>query len=108
MTGLRTRVAVIAAICALSGGGVATPAVLASGSNQTCLILYQTRAVLTDTATRISNAGGTLVARYNAIGVAVATSSSASFEATVEADSRVVAASRDGQDGRAAARRTGW
>jgi subtilisin family serine protease len=97
MTGLRKRVAVIAAICALSGGVVATPAVLANGSNQTYLILYQTRAVPSDAATRISTAGGTLVARYNAIGVAVATSSSTSFEAKVEADNRVAAASATGR-----------
>jgi subtilisin family serine protease len=88
---------VIAAACSLIAGVVAAPAVLASGSQQTYLIVYQSRAVPADAGTRISSAGGTLVARYNAIGVAVATSSSATFRAAVKADSRVAEAAATGR-----------
>jgi lantibiotic leader peptide-processing serine protease len=94
---LLNRIGVIAVIAALAGAVVGAPATLATGASQTYLILYGARSVPSDAAERVSNAGGTLVAKYNAIGVAVATSSSASFEATVEADSRVAAAAATGR-----------
>ncbi|HEY8845185.1 MAG TPA: S8 family serine peptidase, partial [Candidatus Limnocylindrales bacterium] len=87
----------IAATCSLIAGAVAAPAVLASGSQQTYLIVYQSRAVPADAGTRIASAGGTLVARYDAIGVAVATSTSATFRAAVKADSRVAEAAATGR-----------
>ena len=62
----------------------ATPAV--AGSSQTYLVLYKGNAVAADA---IAKAGGTLVANYSAIGVAVARSSSATFAADVRKDSRV-------------------
>jgi len=62
----------------------ATPAV--AGSSQTYLVLYKGNAVAADA---ISKAGGTLVANYSAIGVAVARSSSASFAATIRKDNRI-------------------
>jgi subtilisin family serine protease len=65
----------------------ATPAV--AGSSQTYLVLYRGNAVAADA---IANAGGTLVANYDAIGVAVARSSSATFAADVRKDSRVAGA----------------
>jgi subtilisin family serine protease len=86
---LPTRIAVLAAIGALVGGVTAAPAALASGADQTYLIVYQARAVPSDAATRISAAGGTLVASYGAIGVAVARSSSDTFRANVKSDRRV-------------------
>jgi len=61
-----------------------TPAV--AGSSQTYLVLYKGNAVAADA---IAKAGGTLVASYNAIGVAVARSSSASFAADVRKDNHV-------------------
>ncbi|HEY8800531.1 MAG TPA: hypothetical protein VIM20_08020, partial [Candidatus Limnocylindrales bacterium] len=97
VVGLPKRLAVIAAACSLIAGVVAAPAVLASGSQQTYLIVYQSRAVPADAGTRISSAGGTLVARYDAIGVAVATSSSATFRASVKADSRIAEAAATGR-----------
>ena len=87
-----TRFGVIVAIGALAGGVTAAPATLAAGTDQTYLIVYQAKAVPSDAAKRISAAGGTLVASYGAIGVAVARSSSATFKANVKTDSRVAAA----------------
>jgi lantibiotic leader peptide-processing serine protease len=80
------------AIGALAGGVTAAPATLAAVTDQTYLIVYQAKAVPSDAASRISAAGGTLVASYGAIGVAVARSSSDAFKANVKADSRVAAA----------------
>jgi subtilisin family serine protease len=96
---LRNRIGVIAIIGALAGGVAAAPATAAAGANQTYLIVYQSRAVPADAASRISNAGGTLVASYGAIGVAVATSSSAAFRADVKADLRVAEAAATGRTG---------
>jgi subtilisin family serine protease len=89
---LPTRIAVLAAIGALVVGVTATPTALASGADQTYLIVYQARAVPSDAAARISAAGGTLVASYDAIGVVVARSSSDTFKANVKSDRRVAAA----------------
>jgi subtilisin family serine protease len=89
---LPTRIGALLAIGALAVGLTAAPAALATGSAQTYLILYQSRAVPSDAATRISAAGGTLVASYDAIGVAVARSSSDAFAKQVKTDSRVAAA----------------
>jgi len=61
-----------------------TPA--AAGSSKTYLVLYRGNAVATDAITK---AGGTIVTNYNAIGVAVVRSSSATFAADVRKDSRV-------------------
>jgi lantibiotic leader peptide-processing serine protease len=83
-------------IGALAGGVTAAPATLAAGTDQTYLIVYQAKAVPSDAASRISAAGGTLVASYGAIGVAVARSSIATFKANVKADSRVAAAAATG------------
>jgi hypothetical protein len=66
----------------------AMPAV--AGSSQTYLVLYKGNSVAADA---IAKAGGTLVANYNAIGVAVVRSSSATFAADVQKDSRVQGAS---------------
>jgi subtilisin family serine protease len=92
-----TRFGVIVAIGALAGGVTAAPATLAAGTDQTYLIVYQAKAVPSDAASRITAAGGTLVASYGAIGVAVARSSSATFKANVKSDSRVAAAAATGK-----------
>jgi subtilisin family serine protease len=62
------------------------PATYAAGSSQTYLVLYKGNAVARDA---IRSAGGTLVASYDKIGVAVVRSSNANFAATVRKDSRV-------------------
>ena len=72
---------------ALAANVGSTPAI--AGSSQTYLVLYKGNAVAADA---IAKAGGTLVANYDAIGVAVAQSSSASFAADVRKDSRVAGA----------------
>lgn len=53
---------------------------------QTYLVLYKGNAVAADA---IAKAGGSIVARYDKIGVAVVSSSNANFAATVRKDSRV-------------------
>ncbi len=60
-----------------------------AGSTQTYLVLYKQTAVPADAARAIQKAGGTLVYTYEAIGVAVAQSASASFRAKVMADKKI-------------------
>jgi subtilisin family serine protease len=69
---------------ALAANIGAAPAI--AGSSQTYLVLYKGNSVAADAITK---AGGTLVANYNAIGVAVVRSSSATFAADVRKDNRV-------------------
>jgi subtilisin family serine protease len=65
-------------------------AVFASSAfGQNYVVLYRSHAVPTDAAQRISSAGGTLVHGYGQIGVAVASSDSATFRTTMLADNRV-------------------
>jgi lantibiotic leader peptide-processing serine protease len=73
----------------LVGGLLLAGPVAAAGTADTYLILYSKASVPADAARSISDAGGTLVASYDAIGVAVATSSSAQFRANVVRDARV-------------------
>jgi lantibiotic leader peptide-processing serine protease len=61
-----------------------------AGTAQNYLVLYKGNAVAADA---IAKAGGTIVARYDKIGVAVVSSSNANFAATVRKDSRVEGAS---------------
>src|SRR5712691_214510 len=56
---------------------------------QTYIVLYNQSAVPADAATSVANAGGQLVASYDAIGVAIATSASPTFRDDVRKDSRV-------------------
>ncbi len=70
---------------------IAAPAAIA-GESKTYLVVYKSLAVPSDAAARIQGAGGTLVARYDAIGVAVARSGRSTFRTSVKADSRVAEA----------------
>ena len=70
---------------------IAAPAAIA-GESKTYLVVYKSLAVPNDAAARIQGAGGTLVARYDAIGVAVARSGSSTFRSSMKADSRVAEA----------------
>jgi subtilisin family serine protease len=63
----------------------------AAGSTQTYLVLYESLAVSTDVASKVTAAGGQLVAAYDAIGVAVARSDSANFRSSLLADTRIAA-----------------
>ena len=57
-----------------------------AGTQETYLIVYAKQALPAALATTISGAGGTLVARYDAIGVAVANSDNANFRTNLMAD----------------------
>jgi len=60
-----------------------------AGTMETFIILYGAQAVPADAASRITRAGGVFVYAYDAIGVAIARSDSASFKETLLADSRI-------------------
>jgi subtilisin family serine protease len=60
-----------------------------AGTTQTYVVLYKQQVVPADAASAIQKAGGTLVYSYDAIGVAIAQSASASFRAKVVADRKV-------------------
>jgi lantibiotic leader peptide-processing serine protease len=64
-----------------------------AGAARTYVILYRGSAVPADAAETIAGAGGTLVARYDAIGVAIARSTSSSFAGTIVKDKKVEGAS---------------
>src|SRR5262245_4629912 len=77
----------------LTGIAPASAAPLSQNSNagtaQTYLILYNAQSVPNNAASAIANAGGTLVYSYDAIGVAVAQSSSDSFRSNLLLDPHV-------------------
>ncbi len=80
----------------LAGGGLLAGLVLSApvamaGSQETYLVLYTAKAVPADAARSVTAAGGTLIASYSQIGVAVARSSSTTFKSTLAADSRIAA-----------------
>ena len=60
-----------------------------AGAMQTYIVLYSAQSVPADAAATISNSGGTLVYSYDAIGVAIARSDSATFRANLLKDSRI-------------------
>ena len=64
-----------------------------AGAASTYVILYNGTAVPRDAAKTIAGAGGTLVSRYDAIGVAIARSTSSSFADMIVKDKRVEGAS---------------
>jgi subtilisin family serine protease len=68
---------------------LAAAAFASSALGQNYVVLYKSQAVPADAAQRISAAGGSLVYQYGQIGVAIARSDSASFRASLLADSRV-------------------
>jgi len=83
--------AIAAATCLLGGVLFAGPAA-AVGESKTYLIVYSGSSVPSDAATRIVAAGGTLVARYGQIGVAIARADTVGFAATIKGDARVAGA----------------
>ncbi len=64
-----------------------------AGTEQTYVVLYAKSAVPSDAGKKIAAAGGTLVASYGPIGVAIARSSSSTFATAVKSDNRVAGAS---------------
>ena len=83
----RGRAAVIAAaviaVAAVAVGSTAE-AEPAAGTNATYVVLYRQGASSASAAAAVKAAGGTLVANYREIGVVIARSSSAGFEASIE------------------------
>src|SRR6266516_4485007 len=86
----RATVATVLASGLLGGvpGASAAPSTTQADA-QTYIVLYNQSAVPADAATRVANAGGQLVASYDAIGVAIATSASPTFRDNIRKDSRV-------------------
>lgn len=60
-----------------------------TGVTQTYIVLYKQQAVARDAATMVHNAGGSLVYRYNKIGVLIATSDNTFFRSNLLSDARV-------------------
>ncbi len=88
MHALRSRVTAALGLTVICLQLVAVPTVLAA-DQQTYIVLYKQEAVAGDAAARIERAGGTLVAAYGQIGVAIARSSSPTFRSSLMADSRI-------------------
>jgi lantibiotic leader peptide-processing serine protease len=84
---LRTRAAILALV-ALGGSAFA-----AAAHAQNYVVLYKANSVPSTAATQIQKAGGTLVYRYNQIGVAIASSTSSSFRANMLKNTAVLNAS---------------
>ncbi len=95
---VRRLVSVAATTGLLAMTALVSP-VSATGATQTYLVLYSKSAVPAGTASAMAAAGGTLVAKYDAIGVAIARSDSATFRSTVLKDSRVSGVAATGQFG---------
>jgi lantibiotic leader peptide-processing serine protease len=70
----------------VTSAGAAPPQ---TGAAETYVVLYNAQSVPSDAAASIAAAGGTLVYRYNQIGVAIARSNNAAFRANLLKDSRV-------------------
>ncbi|HEX8099137.1 MAG TPA: hypothetical protein VF660_02920, partial [Actinomycetota bacterium] len=60
-----------------------------TGSAENYIVLYKQQAVPSDAAKTVQSAGGTLVAKYGAIGVVIATSSSSTFRSKLLKDTRI-------------------
>jgi subtilisin family serine protease len=60
-----------------------------AGAAQTYVVVYKKNAVPSDAASKIQNAGGTVVYSYKQIGVVIASSANAAFSANMLKDSRV-------------------
>ncbi len=91
---LLSLVTLIVAVPFASSALAAPPAAPAGvGAMQNYLVLYRAQSVPSDAARTISDAGGTFVYGYDAIGVAIARSDNAAFSANLLKDSRIQGAS---------------
>jgi len=82
-------VAVVGALLTLGVPVASSTTSGSTGPEKTYLVMYKQGASASDAASRISAAGGTLVANYKQIGVVVAKSTDVAFAASLEKDSRV-------------------
>jgi subtilisin family serine protease len=85
----RIRRLLIAGSLLLASAPIAAVQTAHAGVQQTYLVVYSQEALPAGAASTISNAGGTVVAAYGAIGVAVVRSDSTTFRANLMKDSRV-------------------
>jgi lantibiotic leader peptide-processing serine protease len=81
--------AALALALAATIGVVALAPTAGAGTTRTYIVLYKQHAVANDAAARIQSAGGTLVASYSQIGVAIARSSNNAFAATLKKDLKI-------------------
>jgi subtilisin family serine protease len=81
--------AALALALAATIGVVALAPTAVAGATRTYIVLYKQQAVANDAAARIQSAGGTLVASYSQIGVAIARSSNNAFASTMEKDLKI-------------------
>ncbi|HEY6678772.1 MAG TPA: S8 family serine peptidase [Actinomycetota bacterium] len=81
--------AALALALATALGVVALAPTAGAGTTRTYIVLYKQHAVANDAATRIQSAGGTLVASYSQIGVAIARSSNNAFATTMKKDLKI-------------------
>jgi subtilisin family serine protease len=81
--------AALALALAAAIGVVALAPTAGAGTTRTYIVLYKQHAVASDAAARIQSAGGTLVASYSQIGVAIARSSNDGFAAAMKKDLRI-------------------
>jgi len=85
-----TSVAAVGALLLLGAPIASSDTTGTTGATETYLVLYKQQAVPADAAARIKSAGGSLVAAYDAIGVAVASSNNSAFGSRLSAaDARV-------------------
>ena len=90
----RTRLRLIAAVATLAVASLlAVPGEVHAGTAQTYVVLYKGSSVSSDAANVIAGAGGTMLIAYKQIGVAIATSDSATFRANLLRDNRIQGAS---------------
>jgi len=82
----------LALLALVPARGMSGSAQAQAGTAETYLIVYRQEAAPADAASAIQKAGGTLVQSYDAIGVAVAQSASASFADKMTADNKVESA----------------
>jgi subtilisin family serine protease len=85
----RHRLARFSSIVLLLGSMVVAPLGASASTSQSYLVVYKQAALPADISSAIATAGGSLVYSYDAIGVAVASSSSGTFRTNLLRDSRV-------------------
>ncbi len=84
LLGAATALALVAML-----GMVSLAPAAGAGTEGTYIVLYKQLAVSSDASAKIQAAGGTLVASYGQIGVAIARSSNDAFAATMKKDYRI-------------------
>jgi subtilisin family serine protease len=83
------RLVSVAATAGLLATAVLVAPTVATGATHTYVILYSNSAVPAGTQSSIAAAGGTLIAKYDAIGVAIARSNRLGFSSTIQKDAAV-------------------